>query len=155
MQIHTNPLITNTMSDTYSNLHQILKANTIWNINANRYQLVWSKCNEKHTYTNSYKVQTCLPFWNWNGTIDLKSSIFYFPPLPCLRIIVIDRRCFLIRTYCFPHPSGVNAGMSIRLDRNTDMKEGDTRHKSTYLKLEPEQVKSKISLSTEHAVFRR
>ena len=43
----------------------------------------------------------------------------------------------------------------IRLDRNTDMKEGDTGRRSTNLKLEPEQMKSKISLSTEHAVFRR
>ena len=35
-------------------------------------------------------------------------------------IIGIDRRCFLIRTYCFPLPSEVNCGISIRLDKNTD-----------------------------------
>ena len=52
--------------------------------------------------------------------------------------------------------------MSIRLDRNTDirwdryteMKEGDTGHRNTK-KLEPEKVKPRISLNTEHAVFRR
>ena len=35
-------------------------------------------------------------------------------------IIGIDRRCFLIRTYCFPLPSEVNCGIPIRLNKNTD-----------------------------------
>ena len=39
-----------------------------------------------------------------------------------LSIIGLDRRCFLIRTYCSPLPSQVNGGMPIRPDENTDAK---------------------------------